>query len=118
MKTQSKPELRAKISEQEIAIKTLTGTIKELKIENKRLIYAEHDTETRRRNCQFALEKVTEDRNRYAELYYAEAVKVQNLEKSVDSNELLVVKLSIGVAIIAGAAIFLGTIVACVGFSL
>ena len=108
MKTQSKPELRAKISEQEIAIKTLTGTIQELQI----------DMEERRRNFQFALEKVTEDRNRYASLYYAEAVKVRNLEKSVDSNELLVVKLSIGVAIIAGAAIFLGTIVACVGFSL
>lgn len=104
MKTQSKPELRAKISSQEIAIKTLTGTM--------------IDMEERRRNCQFALEKVTEDRNRYASLYYAEALRARNLEKSVDSNELLVVKLSIGVAIIAGAALFLGTIVACVGFSL
>ncbi len=90
MKTQSKPELRSKIEAQESIIK----------------------------NYKFALDKATDDRNRYARLYDAEAVKVKNLEKSVESNEYLVVKLSIGVAIIAGAAIFLGTIVACVGFSL
>lgn len=90
MKTQSKPELRSKIEAQESIIK----------------------------NYKFALDKATEDRNRYASLYDAEVAKVKNLEKSVESNEYLVVKLSIGVAIIAGAAIFLGTIVACVGFSL
>lgn len=90
MKTQSKPELRSKIEAQESIIK----------------------------NYRFTLDKATEDRNRYARLYDAEVAKVQNLEKSAESNEQLVVKLSIGVAIIAGMAIFFGTIVACVGFNL
>ena len=94
MKTQSKPELRSKIKSQELTIKKLMES-----------------TEAIRCNCQFALDQVTDDRNRYA-LLYDDAVEENQ------ANQVNQVKLWIVITAVSGAAIFFGTIVACSFFNL
>lgn len=91
MKAQSKPELRSKIKSQELTIKKLMESTEEI-----------------RRNCQFALDQVTDDRNRYARLY----------DEVVEENQANRVKLWIVITVVSGAAIFFGTIVACSFFNL
>jgi len=91
MKTQSKPELRSKIKSQELTIKKLMESAKEIWC-----------------NCQFALDQVIDDRNRYARLY----------DDAVEENQANQVKLWIVITVVSGAAIFFGTIVACNFFNL
>lgn len=94
MKTQSKPELRSKIKSQELTIKKLMEATEEI-----------------RRNCQFALDQVTDDRNHYARLYDEVVEKNQ-------ANQANQAKLWIVITAVSGAAIFFGTIVACSFFNL
>lgn len=91
MKTQSKPELRYKIKSQELTIHKLMESAEEI-----------------RRNCQFALDQVTDDRNRYARLY----------DDAVEESQANQAKLWIVITAVSGAAIFFGTIVACNFFNL
>lgn len=87
----SKHELRSKIKSQELTIKKLMESTEEI-----------------RRNCQFALDQVTDDRNRYAWLY----------DEVVEESQANQAKLWIVITVVSGAAIFFGTIVACSFFNL
>jgi len=110
-------------------VKTLKATIagqakkvQAMSLENEGLLYTRDDLEKKVRALEYTLKHTTDDRNRYAKLYdEAAAGKIaaqrecSDIQSGKDKFEAIAWPFMI---VFGGASVFLGTIVACVWFSL